>query len=268
MSGVIVKETIRAHWKSMIYWGFGIGILGLYLVAIASSSEIMASYGPLMESLPPAMLSAIGISDARMFTTTEGMISSGFVTYAMLMLSAYAVTTGMNITANEEDDGIMDIVLALPITRTQVIVEKSIAFALLSLGVILLCIIYPIIGIFLFNVEVNIGTVILSILTIYPGILLIMMVTSLIGTIARRKMTIIGLSTTFIMVSYFANFLGSAASESFAATLQKLSFFYYTNGEEVVFGTFNPLTSVALIMVALICAGLSVTMFNRRDIGL
>lgn len=268
MMGVIIKDTIRAHWKTTLSWGIGIGVLGIYLVAIASSSEIMEGYGPLLESLPPAMLSAFGISDARLFTTTEGMISAGFVSYAMLMLSAYAVTSGLNITANEEDDGILDIVLALPITRTQVILGKSIAFALLSFGVIVLCIIYPIIGIILFSVEVNIGTVIVSVLTIYPGILLIMAVTSLFGTIARRKLTIVGLSTAFVMVNYFANFLGNAASESFAATLQQFSYFYHTNGEAVILGTFNPLTSLALITVALICAGLSVMMFNRRDIGL
>ena len=268
MNGVIVQDTLRSNWKSTMYWGFGMGILGLYLVAIASSSEIMASYGPLLESMPSAMLNAIGVSDVRMLTTTEGMISSGFVTYAMLMLSVYAVIAGLNITANEEDEGIMDIILALPITRTQVIIEKSIAFAILSLGVVLLCILYPLIGIVVFSVEVNVGKVILSILSIYPGILLIMAVTSLIGTIARRRLTTIGLSAGFIMVSYFINFLGNAASESFAATLQQFSFFYYTNGEAIILDTFNPLTSVVLIAVAVICAGFSVTMFNRRDIGL
>jgi len=268
MNGVIVQDTLRTNWKQTVYWGFGMGILGLYLVAIASSSEIMASYGPLLESLPPAMLNVIGISDVRMFTTTEGMISSGFVTYAMLMLSVYAVTIGLNITTNEEEDGILDIVLSLPITRTQVITEKLIAFALLSLGVIALCIIFPLIGVAIFNVEVNIGKVILSILTVYPGILLIMGVTSLIGTVARRRLTTIGLSAGFIMASYFINFLGNAASESFAATLQQFSFFYYTNGETVILDTFNPLTSIVLIIVASIFAGLSVMMFNRRDIGL
>ena len=196
------------------------------------------------------------------------MISSGFVTYAMLMLSVYAVTAGLNITANEEDEGILDVVLALPITRTQIIIEKLIAYALLSFGVIILCIIYPLIGIAFFNVEVNVGKVIISILTVYPGILLIMAVTSLIGTVARRRITTIGLSAGFIMVSYFVNFLGNAASESFAATLQQLSFFYYTNGEAVILDTFNPLTSITLVLVAVIVAGFSVMTFNRRDIGL
>jgi ABC-2 type transport system permease protein len=268
MTGVILKDTLRANWKQTIYWGFGIGLLGFYFVALASSSDIMASYGPLLESLPPEMLNMMGISDALMFTTQEGMISGGYVAYSMLMLSAYALITGLHVTINEEDNGIMDVLLALPITRTQVIIEKSIAVVLLAFGVIVLCIIYPLIGIVIFNVEVDKVKVIVSILTVYPGILVIMGVTSLIGTIVRRRSTTIGLSIGFILVSYFLNFLGNAASETFAPTLQQLSFFYYTNGEAVVLNTFNPLTSIILIVVAVICFGIMIITFNRRDIGL
>lgn len=268
MTGVIIKDTMRSNWKSTLYWGCGIGILGIYLVAIASSSDIIGGYVTLLESLPPAMLSAFGINDVRMFSTAEGWITSGFVSYAMLMLSFYAVMAGLNITVNEEDNGVLDIMLALPISRTQVIIEKSIAYALLSFGVIILCIIYPLIGIAIFKVEADLGKVILSILNMYPAILLIITVTSLIGTVARRKITTIGLSAGFVLVSYFINFLGEAASETFAATLQQFSFFYHSNGTAIVLDTFNPLTSIVLMSVAIVCLGLSVVMFNRRDIGL
>ena len=268
MRGIIVQDTLRANWKQTLYWGFGMGILGFYLVAISSSSDILESYVPLLESLPPAMLNMFGISDVRLFTTAEGWISAGFVIYAMLMLSVYAVMAGLNITANEEDSGIMDILLTSPLSRAQVIIEKFIAYAILSLGVIVFCILYPLIGVMIFNVEVNVGKVILSILTIYPGLLLIIAVTCLIGATVRRRSTAIGLATVFIITSYFANFLGESASESFAAILQQFSYFHYTNGEAVILDAFNPLTSLSLIIVAIICVGLSVMMFNRRDIGL
>jgi ABC-2 type transport system permease protein len=268
MTGIIVQDTLRSNWKTTMYWSVGMGILGLYVVVIASSSDILEGYGNLMASLPPAMLSIFGVSDASLFTTVEGFVSSVFVNYAMLMFAVYAVMAGLNITANEEDDGIMDILLALPVSRTQVIVEKTIAYALLSFVVILFSILYPVIGIILFNVEADIGKIALSILNTYPGILLIITVTSLIATIAKRKFTAVGLSAAFVMGSYFVNFLGEAASETFAATLRQFSFFYHTSGTPIILDAYNPVGSIALLVIALICVGLSTMMFNRRDVGL
>lgn len=268
MTGTIFRDTLRANWKQVLYWGIGMGVLGIYVVAIASSSEILEGYGEIMESLPPALLGIFGISDARLFTSVEGFVTGAYVTYAMLILSVFAVMAGLNITANEEDSGVMDVVLALPVSRMAIIIEKFIAYAVLSLGIIAFCIVIPLLGIIIFNVEADVGKIVLSTLNIYPGILLIISVTCLIGTIVRRRMTAMGLSAGFVIVSYFVNFLGESASETFAATLQQLSLFNHTNSESIILDAFSPVGSIVLLIVTVICVGCAVMMFDRRDVGL
>lgn len=268
MTGVIIQNTLRSSWKQALYWGLGMGALGLYITVIASSSEILEGYANLLEAMPPALLSAFGMGDARLLTTTEGWIVTVFATEAALILSIYAVMAGLNIAANEEQAGIMDIALSLPISRTQFIVEKSIASALISLAIVLCCIFFPLTAIVMLNIEADTAKIAISILNIYPGLLLITAVTSLLATIMRRRTAAIGFAAAFVIGSYVLNILGEAVSGTFAALLQNLSLFHYANGEAIVLGAFNPLTPIGMLGVVLGCFALSVIMFNRRDIGL
>ncbi len=268
MNGSILFDTLKRDWKLSVYWGLGIGILGFYVTFIASDLDVVQQYVELLESLPSAMLNAFGITDARLFTTAEGFISSAYVTYTMLILSVYAVMTGLKITADEEETGILDTLLALPISRTQIMIEKFIAYVLITLLLIIVCIVMPLIAIALFNVELDTSKIILSVLSVYPGILLLVTVTSLFTVFARRRITAISLTVVFILVSYFINFLGNSASNSFAVTLQQLSYFHHTDGHTIVTETYTPLTSLAILMIAIGCLALSIRQFNRRDIGL
>ncbi|MXV92479.1 MAG: hypothetical protein F4Z94_03345 [Chloroflexi bacterium] len=67
MSGIIISNTLRTAWRQMFYWGLGLGLLGMYIVFIASNSDIVQGYADLFESLPPALLTAFGASGAELF---------------------------------------------------------------------------------------------------------------------------------------------------------------------------------------------------------
>lgn len=268
MTGVILNNTLRSSWKQVLYWGLGMGLMGIYIVFISSNSDIIEGYAKLFESLPPAMLQAFGASDAAMFSTTEGWVVSIFVSEASLILSIHAVIAGMNIAANEEQAGIMDMIMAMPISRTQFIVEKSIAYALISLGIILCSVAFPVLALIAFGVDADLGVVASSILNLYPGLLLVTTVTSLLATILRRRSIAVGLAAAFVVGSYIFNVIGNSASGAIADLMQQLSFFYHASGGDIILGTFDPAGTLGVIAVVLICFAASISMFNRRDLGL
>ena len=113
MRGIVVAHTLKTAWKQVLYWGIGLGVLGLYIVFIASDTDIVQGYANLFESMPPAMLQAFGASNVELFRTSEGWIVSIFVSEAAIFLSVFAVMAGLNITANEEQSGIMDVILVV-----------------------------------------------------------------------------------------------------------------------------------------------------------
>ncbi len=268
MSGIIIGQTLRAAWKQMLYWGLGLGVLGVYIVFIASNSDIVQGYADLFESLPPALLNAFGASTVDLFRSTEGWVVSILVTELVLFLSVYAVMAGLNIAANEEQSGIMDVILSLPISRSVFLLEKWLAYALLSFGIVLITAILPTITAMSLGIDADMGIIFGSILNVFPGILIVLTVTMLLATIFRRRIVAVAAVAVFVIGSYIFNLIGNAASGALADLMRELSYFTHVGGESIVTGAYEPTRTLGLLLVAGLGFALSMQLFNRRDIGL
>ena len=268
MSGIVIRHTLRTSWKQILYWGIGLGVLGLYIVFIGSDSDIVQGYAQLFESMPPALLQAFGASDVQFFASTEGWIVSIFVSEAAIFFSVFAVMAGLNITANEENAGIMDVILSLPLARRTYLIERWIGYALIGLGILLVCALLTLSGVVGFGADADAGPIFWSMLYLYPGMLLVMTVTSLLTAIMRRRAAAIGLASVFVIVSYIFNVIGGAASGALADLMEALSYFSHAKGEDIVLGTHDPMSTIALLVVMLAGFALSIWTFDRRDIGL
>lgn len=268
MNGIIIGNTLRTSWKQILYWGLGLGALGLYIDFIASSPDIISGYAELFKTMPPALLKAFGASDVALFTTSEGWIVSIFVSEAAIFLSVFAVMAGLNITANDEQSGVMDVILSLPISRAAYMLERWIGYALIGLAIILLTAVITVGGMIGMNIEAPGDVIFASILNLYPSTLLVMTVTSLLATVMRRRTLAIGLSAAFVIVSYLFNAIGAAAGGAAADLMEGLSYFSYVYGEAFVLGAYDPANTILVLLAVLIGFGLSLKMFVSRDIGI
>ena len=268
MTGIVVSNTVRSAWKQILYWGLGLGLLGFYITFIGSDSDIVRGYANLFESMPAGMLEAFGASSVELLSSQEGWIVSLFVSEAALFISAYGVIAGLNISANDEKAGIMDVILSLPVSRTAYILERWIGYALIGLGILALCAAITLFSIAVVGSEADMGPVVGSMLNLFPGFLLVMTVTSLLTSVFRRRAVAIGLSIVFVVGSYIFGIIGGMASGIVADLMQSLSFFSYAQGEEIVLGTYDPAGTIGVIFAALIAIVLSVKIFESRDIGL
>ena len=268
MSGIIVGNTLRTSWKQILYWGLGLGALGLYIDFIAASPDIISGYAELFESFPPALLQAFGASDVALLTRSEGWIVSIFVSEAAIFLSVFAVMAGLNITANDERSGLMDVILSLPISRSAYVLERWIGYALIGLAIVTLCGLITVMGVIVMTIDAPLDVIFKSILDLYPGTLLVMTVTSLLGTALRRRAMAIALAAAFVIVSYLFNALGAAASGTIADLMESLSYFSYLNGEEFVLGAYDPANSAIVLAAVLLGFALSLKLFVSRDIGI
>ena len=267
MTGIVFANTVRTSWKQILYWGLGLGVLGFYIGFIASSSDIIQGYADLLASMPPALLQVFGASSIDVLRTSEGWIVSVFVAEAGIFLSVFAVMAGMNITANDEQSGVMDVIMSLPVSRSAYLLERWVGYAAIGLGILLLCAAITLFSLVLFGVDARMDLLFVSILNLYPAALLVMTVTGLLALIARRRALAIGLSAAFVVASYIFNVIGGAASGAIADLMQGLSFFSYTQGEAIVLGNFDPANTLLLLLVVLAGFALSVRMFISRDLG-
>lgn len=266
MSGVVFMETLRRNWRGMLYWGIGLSVYGYFITSFVKDANILKQYAEITKSLPVAMLKFLG-TDASTLATPEGFLGYGFFGYALIILAIYAILAGLNVTANEEDQGIMDILLSLPLARWRLVIEKFLAYTLM----IVVIIAFALAGLYIGNqasaVQIDVGHLIAGVVNILPGTLLTLAFTMFVAVLFRSKGTATAVASIFVIGSYLVNFLGLAASGTIVDQLRGISFFYYYDYNSVLVNGLNWGNVALLVAVAALLFGGCLWLFQRRDVG-
>ncbi len=121
----IFKREIKANLRSLLIWG-GIVILFIFMgMAEFSGYEGNPQMLEVLDSMPPALLSAFQFN-AFNLTTVTGFYGVMF-TYFALLATIPAAMWGSDIISKEERDKTVEFTLTLPITRQKLITSKIFA---------------------------------------------------------------------------------------------------------------------------------------------
>jgi ABC-2 type transport system permease protein len=270
MAGAIFIETLRRNWRQILYWGISLASLGWMIAVIVQDVDMLKQYEQIAKSFPPALLQLFGAQDAATLATPEGFVTYGFFGYSLLILAVYAVIAGLGVTANEEDAGIMDVLLSLPVPRWRVVLEKLAAYMLIMVAIIAVSFLGLLLGAQMSPVmrEVNLARLAEGTLNMIPSSLLMIALTTFVAAVVRRKGTATGIAAAFIVGSYFVDFLGKAASESALANVRAVSFFSYYDPQAVLVNGLNVGDFALLLAITALLVVGSVWAFQRRDVGL
>jgi len=267
--GIIFMETMRRNWRQMVYWGMGLLLYAVSIFLILPDETGLEGYGEVLEGFDEAVLSALGIAGDFDIGTPEGYIGYSFFGFVLLIMSVYAVIAGLNITAVDEDSGTMDVVLSLPVTRWQVIVEKIAAYTVIVFGIGLISFVGMMIGQQLAGdrVSFDTGTVLAACLGFAPPTILMIAITAFVGTVARRRTTATAIAGGFVVASYLINAVGSVLNNDLGDAIKQVSVFNHYAGTDV-FGGGVQLSSVLLVVVVtLVLVVGAVQFFEQRDIA-
>jgi ABC-2 type transport system permease protein len=269
VSGVVFTNTLQRNWRSALYWGISVALLGVYVIVVLPNVDVLEQYAGLINSMPPVLLAALGITDTAQIATPEGFLAVGFFGYIMLIMAAYGVIAGLNVTANEEDRGILDVVLSLPISRWRVVIERFLAYTAIIIGILVLTAVLMTLAVQL-NPTMNFdtGKMLVGIFNLLPGSLTVLAFTTFIGTLARSRSLAAGIAAGFVALSYFIDFIGNAASSTTASALRVLSFFSYYDGGHIMSTGLQWGNVLVLLAAALVLVVGGIWCFERRDIGL
>lgn len=268
MSGVIFWSTLRRSWRTSIYWAIGIALLGIYVLIAIPNVDMLKQYTELAGSMPPVLLQMFGINDVAAMATPAGFLGFAFFGYTLLILAAYGVIAGLNVTANEEDRGIMDVTLSLPIPRWRLVAERLLAYTVLV--VLMLAVTYASMWLVMQTsngLEIDPGRLFEGVANMLPSTLLVLAFTVLAGTAFRTRGLAAAVATAFVIVSYFVDFLGNVASDTAAGAVRVLSFFSYYDGGEIMNTGLVWGNVILLLVVTAVCAVGALWFFERRDIS-
>jgi len=268
MSGIVFTNTLRRNWLNGLYWTIGIALCGVYILVVIPNVDMLKQYADLVKTLPPLLLQAFGASQASDIATPSGFLGFGFFSYILLLIAAYSVISGLNISANEEDRGILDVTLSLPIPRWRLVLERFLAYALIIVVMLLLTFLSmwavkqttP-------SLDIDMGRLAEGIFNLLPSSLLVLGFTALVGTALRSRGAAAGAAAAFVVISYFVDFIGKSASGTAAASLRAISFFSYYNGGDIMRTGLVWGNVILLLVVTVVFAAAGLWFFERRDIG-
>lgn len=269
MFGATFFETLRRGWKQTLYWGLGFGSLAFFQVVAIPDTEAIKQVAQLMESMPPALVRAFGGEDTAFMATPDGYLAVQFFGFGLLIITAYSVINGLNVITNDEDRNILDMVLSLPVARWQIIVEKFLAYLLMTIAVVALTFASLWLGAQLTpTVTYNMDRIMTTTFNMLPSLVLVLSTTIFLSALFRSRSLVTGLAAAFVIGSYFIDAIGLAVGEeSPLSSVRAISFYNYYDGTEVMRSGFDWGNILLLLGISGVLMAVSLIVFQRRDVS-
>lgn len=266
--GAIFRYTLRQNGQAIWQWGGGLASLGLMLMLIVTDMDVITGYAELMDAMPTELLGFFGVESTDLITTPDGFIAFGFFAYGLMILGVYAVSAGLNIVSSDEDNGRLDVLLSLPVSRPRLFVERFAAYGVITTLLVIFSFSGLLLGSLFSDMEYNMGRLFVGTLNMIPGTLVMIALTAFFSVLFRRRGTALSVSAAIIILSYFTDFLAESASNAVLDFANRLSLFSYYDSQRVVReGLILGDVAVLLTATALFFA-VSIWLFDRRDVGL
>ena len=246
--------------------GYGLGIvalsvwLGVMFTVMRNSDEFI----DFMNNLPSGLLSAFGI-DSATFLSAAGFLSSYlFTLFAPLFILFFVISAAAAEVMAEERDGLIDMLLSTPVSRTRVLLEKTggVALAALVLAAVLtsaLLVVNPI-----FDLSLSVTGVLAAGLSLWLLSLVFASLTLVAGTFTGRSVMAGGVAGSLALLAWFINSFAPLYPdlEPFAAASP---FTWYQDPNPLTEGVgagqlWLAVTAGALLAVATL-------LFRRRDLA-
>jgi ABC-2 type transport system permease protein len=258
---------LKSLWErriSTIWWVLALVLLTAWIVAFYPAIRDSSELQEFITDFPPEMLAMFGI-DPLLFTTGFGYLQGQLYSLiGPIILIGMCIGIGAAATAGEEERGTMDLLLAHPVSRTSVVVQKFLAMVTLGLIAVAAMVVVLVIA----NPLVDLKLSTIGIIGINLGLLALGLT---FGTMAMamgawrgNKAIAAGVATAAAVVAWFVN--AFAPLVDWLQTPQKIQpFSWYLKDDPLLDGptAWHPLLIGSIL---LLLAG-AVALFRLRDVS-
>jgi len=260
----VYLKSLRDSKKSIIYYSIGTIALGLYVTLFYPTIRDSTGLTDFLEQLPEAMLAFIG--DADTYTTPEGFLNAevfGFM--GPMIFGVFAIIAGAGAIAGEEESHSLDQLLANPVSRKQVLLQKAGAL-LTGLFALSIALWIGIIGgskIAGFGLSLT-GTT-QAIFSLYVLGITLDLIALAIGASTGKKSLAGGFAASVAIIGFLLDTFLSVVDA--LDPLRFISVFYYFNANDVIINGINPVHCITMVCTAAIALVIAIWQFEKRDLA-
>jgi len=255
----IWSKSLRDYRVAILAWGLGLGLFAAVDFAESTPTTI-AALGSLVQ-----LFRFLG--DPFAIQTPEGFITYRIMeVFVPLAISFWPILAGARLVRGEEERGTLDVLLATPQSRTRLMLEKIGALLIALLLIAVLFALGILVGEARLEGHVDVVRALLaglnlSLLAFFFGSLAL-----LLSQFTTSRAVSAGWVSGLLLLSLLLDSTGRLLNGSW---VQYLSPFYYYNLNRPLIPSFpdQPLAALLLAGLSVLCVGMSLVLFTRRDIG-
>jgi ABC-2 type transport system permease protein len=262
----VFRKSLRDLCGPILAWGVGLLLLAAVIVCLFSSvrdNGSLKSIDAIVQRLSPLLRATI--LDAPKVTDFEGFMSLEFFHYLPLFLAIFTIVEGSAAIALEEERRTIDLLMAQPIRRWRVVVEKFAALVAATYAIAGLSGLGLVAATRFVPVEIPWYRLMLAVANGAPPALVVGAL-SLLGSCAmrrRRHAAIVG--AAFLVASFFLNVLGQIINA--LKPWRRLSVFYIGGESRPLTGDPVPEHAVWLLAATVLLVVAAVFAFRRKELA-
>jgi len=259
----LFKHELLSRRMMILIWGIGLTLWGSIYIYIFP--EIQDQIGMFADM---EIMELFGMEDV---STLEGWIGAIVIQVMPIVLGVYTIIMASNTLAGEEENGTLELVVAMPLKRWQVVTMKTLS---LLLVLFLIMVVFAVGSGLVLAITVSTSDIatdvtswqfFVGLLASYPLQVAVFGITLFLGAfLPGRRMAMIVMFVLYI-ASYVLNSAGGMAES--VSWMENFSIFGYVNTTASVF-TDGPAASDILILLSIGVIGFALTLwsFQGRNI--
>jgi len=262
MPGSIWLKTLRDLRGQILAWSLGLAALGAANVLVFPSFQSMPGLVPFLEHLPPVVKAMMG--DVQAVTRLEGFLRPKLFDPLPLLLAVFVVSQGARALAGEVEHRSVDLLMAQPIRRRRVVLEKYLAVAGAAVILCLALAASLVVCSLLIDSEVRADHLVLATLNALPLTWLFAGLAVLGSSLTSRARRASLLAGSIVVASYVFDTLQLLSPV--LARWRALSLFAHYKASYSLAGDLSPAPILLLLGIAVILVAGAVATWERRDL--
>lgn len=255
----IVRKTLRDH------AGAGISVAITATLIAVLDLLIYPSYQKQLKDfqMPDAFKALVG--EATSITSPQGFITAEYFSWIPLLVIVLAIIAGTATIAGEESAGTLEVLLAQPVSRRRLLLQKAGALSLLIAVVTMLPYPFMVAVMAITDFELSRVSLLAAMVNIIPVSLLFLYLALWCSAAMPTRASAAIASGGVVVITFFLNTIGAVVDV--LDQPRKISPFYWSDASHVLVSGFDWLRVIVMLLIAGVLLGLAAMSFQRREVS-
>ncbi len=261
LSSITLKTVFEKRWSMAVWF---IGLFATTVLIMLIFPTLRDTLGKALNDVPDSIKGILG--DAQTYQRINGFIDIQVLAQMVFMTIIYGVILFTGVLAGDENDGTLQTLLAHPVSRTRVYVEK-LAGASLLLAIVNSSVFFGIlIGAQIIGESVDVVRVALACVMLYLVTFVFGVIGFAIGAVTGKRGFAGAIAGALAFFSYLITNL--APTVKMLEGVNKFSPYEYFNKPTILDNGVQASDFMILVLISLTCIAVGYVGFTKRDIPL